>query len=832
MRIAALTLHGERGWPDLVLNPVSPGLHCYYGPQGSGKTTAAAFLAHVLYGKQPSCGSLSSGANVLEGEVQIESGKEHYRLRRYHDGTMAGRLTVASLDASPVDRSTVHQLLGGLSPTVLSRLFAISFDAPPPVSSLLAEEVAREFQSFDGGEPENGRRLAELARQRDTLAEELETRIAAERRVSHELDEQSRELDRTIHSVQQEVATLEQRLRAMEAALAETDSRLRYRRLELNTELRWNAVEAEDLEPQLAELDEQIARWRATLGDLANREASVRARLAQVKPSGLGNGSTVTDQRAWLAVARQLAADLDGEVARLARATSSDRCVCRDSHPRLRPIVESMQRQLQVLESLVDQQELALRSTEFEEEAGHLARSQAELRRQLEHLLDRRHAVGQNARPSRWFRAVDPVNDHTEDSSARFSAADAEQLEQRRLELEQERFALVERLRASERQLRELRSRRTEVDRERASILSASSIAHVQRELADVQQQLALFASGTAEYGGLATFSESPLRASDYLAQLTDGRLVRLQLVGHGRSVSVVNRDGATVPLESLTAGEHDLVYLSLSLAMASAASRQGVNLPLVIDDPFVRLDTQAITALAAVLEHFSRQGHQIVVFTSRHDAAERLTALGCRVENLLNLRQRNRQESDSTAINRAEVVKAAKATDQPIAIVHSRHPDRAAQQKRGPRPRRFHLELACNVSDAPSIGPKTAQRLANAGIQTVADLLAADPVEAARRLGSRHIQADTIRTWQRQAKLVCQIPQLRPHDAQILVGCGLTSAEQIAQSQPEELVKLVSRFCDSKEGGKLLRADKRPELAQVAQWITRAGRRRKLNAA
>ena len=70
------------------------------------------------------------------------------------------------------------------------------------------------------------------------------------------------------------------------------------------------------------------------------------------------------------------------------------------------------------------------------------------------------------------------------------TAADAEQLEQRRLELEQQRFDLSQRLTAQERVLRDLRAQRATVDRQRAALLSARSIEHVQRELAVVQQKL------------------------------------------------------------------------------------------------------------------------------------------------------------------------------------------------------------------------------------------------------------------------------------------------------------------------------------------------------
>ena len=145
---------------------------------------------------------------------------------------------------------------------------------------------------------------------------------------------------------------------------------------------------------------------------------------------------------------------------------------------------------------------------------------------------------------------------------------------------------------------------------------------------------------------------------------------------------------------------------------------------------------------------------------------------------------------------------------------------------------RRFYLEPLTNVVHAPSIGPKTAQRLANAGIHTVADLLAADPVEAARELAAKNLTPEVMRSWQRQARLVCQVPQLRQHDAQILVGSGFTRAEQIAEMKPAELLAKVTAYCATSAGEKILGENERPDLALVTKWISRAGHRRKLDAA
>jgi hypothetical protein len=143
----------------------------------------------------------------------------------------------------------------------------------------------------------------------------------------------------------------------------------------------------------------------------------------------------------------------------------------------------------------------------------------------------------------------------------------------------------------------------------------------------------------------------------------------------------------------------------------------------------------------------------------------------------------------------------------------------------------RFYLDLDRPVVDAPSIGPKTAERLKTVGIHLVGDLLRANPEQTAAQLAYRRIKGDTIRLWQHQARLVCQIPQLRGHDAQILVACGVTEAAALAAMDPRQLDDVVSPFVESKEGQRLVRSSKKPDLEEITDWISWASQARPLAA-
>ena len=86
-------------------------------------------------------------------------------------------------------------------------------------------------------------------------------------------------------------------------------------------------------------------------------------------------------------------------------------------------------------------------------------------------------------------------------------------------------------------------------------------------------------------------------------------------------------------------------------------------------------------------------------------------------------------------------------------------------------------------VVAAPSIGRKTAKQLARAGITTIGDLLDSDPEMVELEINVRHITAEAIRAWQEQTQLMIDVPGLRVHDAQLLVGAGITTREDLANA-------------------------------------------------
>jgi nucleotidyltransferase/DNA polymerase involved in DNA repair/outer membrane murein-binding lipoprotein Lpp len=144
----------------------------------------------------------------------------------------------------------------------------------------------------------------------------------------------------------------------------------------------------------------------------------------------------------------------------------------------------------------------------------------------------------------------------------------------------------------------------------------------------------------------------------------------------------------------------------------------------------------------------------------------------------------------------------------------------------------RFFLSRTSEVEKAPSIGPRTAEMMEAIGIRTVEDLLSITPDRLAEKLSHRRITTWIIQQWQAQSRLMCQIPELRGHDAQILVACHIITPESLAVQKPAELFAVVEPFSRTKEGERIIRTGRKPDLAEVTEWIQWAANARSLRAA
>jgi hypothetical protein len=135
----------------------------------------------------------------------------------------------------------------------------------------------------------------------------------------------------------------------------------------------------------------------------------------------------------------------------------------------------------------------------------------------------------------------------------------------------------------------------------------------------------------------------------------------------------------------------------------------------------------------------------------------------------------------------------------------------------------RVHLAAEDAIVDAPSIGPKTAQRFNEVGIDTVDEFLQAHPIALAARLELPHVTGDTVTDWQDQARLVMSVPGLRGTHAQLLVGAGYRSDEVLRMAEPDRLCADVLAFATSAAGQRILRDGPPPDVEKIKSWLDAA---------
>lgn len=112
---------------------------------------------------------------------------------------------------------------------------------------------------------------------------------------------------------------------------------------------------------------------------------------------------------------------------------------------------------------------------------------------------------------------------------------------------------------------------------------------------------------------------ETLSEASTYLIRLSEGRYQRIWTPLSEDILRIDTATGESLPLDVLSQGTREAVFLSLRLALAAAYARRGALLPLVLDDVLVNLDVRRARMAAEVLRDFASQGHQMLLFTCHH---------------------------------------------------------------------------------------------------------------------------------------------------------------------------------------------------------------------
>jgi hypothetical protein len=109
---------------------------------------------------------------------------------------------------------------------------------------------------------------------------------------------------------------------------------------------------------------------------------------------------------------------------------------------------------------------------------------------------------------------------------------------------------------------------------------------------------------------------ETLREASEYMKKLTSGKYTRIWTPLAHDILFVDTAEGQPLPVNVLSRGTREQLFVSLRLALVSAYARRGIHLPMILDDVFVNFDAGRTKTACAVLRDFAKQGHQLLVFT------------------------------------------------------------------------------------------------------------------------------------------------------------------------------------------------------------------------
>jgi len=146
---------------------------------------------------------------------------------------------------------------------------------------------------------------------------------------------------------------------------------------------------------------------------------------------------------------------------------------------------------------------------------------------------------------------------------------------------------------------------------------------------------------------------ETLREASEYLRQLTSGKYTRIWTPLCEPVLRVDDIQGRTWPVEVLSRGTREQLFLSLRLALVASYARRGARLPMVLDDLLVNFDARRAAAAAVVLRDFAAAGHQILLFTCHEHLAATFRSLEVPVRELADAEQAAIAPPASTEIKR-----------------------------------------------------------------------------------------------------------------------------------------------------------------------------------
>lgn len=109
-------------------------------------------------------------------------------------------------------------------------------------------------------------------------------------------------------------------------------------------------------------------------------------------------------------------------------------------------------------------------------------------------------------------------------------------------------------------------------------------------------------------------------KASGFFADMTDGKYLRVWTPVAEDILYVQRQDGRTFAVEQLSSGTRELLFLAIRLALICEYQAQGLQLPLILDDVLVNLDSKRASQAAEILCQFAKDTSAQILFFTAHE--------------------------------------------------------------------------------------------------------------------------------------------------------------------------------------------------------------------
>ncbi len=887
MQFVSMEVNRHGSSDQLQLGKLSPGLNAICGPNGSGKTTLLNWLRQIAVERSTALSWTDRSHSMQApqyGKVELRNQQHNYNLTQSSNGQVtcnAGFNSNASNSALSSEQqhafselTSIHHGLDNISRLEsLARNLGID---QPAVNHSLAErqsllarqsEINTRLRSLEGLRStregllsRRGQLEAELHRVQKDSQSHRGYGVLGER---ERLEDHRSALATELRDVRAELAALERDISGQKTALP---LRRGHHDFDIGSTYR----------EQLEQLDARLDRWRQTLRDLrAHRERLEHDATDARLDKQIGDQLSITKTAEPRAALRSLEAQLLTASQQLDALIDRNDRTYESYHAQtsLPESLRNMQRDLYEVCQQLARHESTTAAETLRQQATQLARSESELLQSVEKLIDERASLLRKI-ADEYHLSMDQLtlafgdwcecHDHPHLTQWLLNEAPGTHSHEAYREEthlgEQRRIAFQNRIAELQSQLKEVESQlalrrqpepakllRSEADVARdldKLIIELRELEERDRlrvELDEIRRSLAKLPVETLavdqfrqllnkHLAGLTAATRSNTSELRYANpyRTTNGSV---NSQAHSHTAVYLSGNSPNLPLingrlTSLTAPA-PVIELAMRLAIAEALLERGQPISLLVDGPLDHLAPELQQSAVRHLDAVGSTGQQIVLFSSDERIAELLRSAHGWVGYMNDWKSVRPVAKVYTAPKPAYDVNRqllAYANDHEADKWYEPAVPRQRPVRQAPVATIYHqLTEASLIEDCPSLDATSAARLRALGIDRVGDLLATDPHWLAEYLRLNGVTSSTVMRWQAEAKLLCNVPQLRPFDARVLAGAGVRHPRQLAEMHPSQLLDRVERFLSTDRGREILRSGNSYELSRITSWIASA---------